>query len=105
MLYRVKKVEYLSGYKLKLQFTNGRIKVVDLEPMLKDAKNMFLQLKDIDYFKMVECDGYSICWPNGIDFCPDLLYKAGKEVIQQKRKRKKDSRALKVRRKTRVKTS
>jgi hypothetical protein len=74
MLPRVKKVEYIDGYRLKIQFTNGKTKIVDLEGRLKNAKNLFLELKDLEYFKKVECDGYSICWPNGIDYCPDLLY-------------------------------
>jgi len=104
MLRRVKKVEYLSGYRLRLQFDNGRIKVVDLEGILKNAKNMFLQLVDINYFKKVESDGYSICWPNGIDFCPNLLYRTGKDIVQ-KPKRRNPSRGIKTRRKSRLKIS
>lgn len=100
MLRRVKKVDYLSEYKLKIQFDNGIVKVVDLERMLKGAKNLFLQLVDIDYFKKVECDGYSICWPNGIDFCPNLLYKAGKSIPGLSKKRKSSSTKLKVRKKS-----
>ena len=45
MLHRVKKVEYLNEYKLKIQFNVGKSKEVDLVGMLKNAKNMFLQLK------------------------------------------------------------
>ena len=86
MPYRVKKVEYLSEYKLKIQFNVGKSKEVDLAGMLKNAKNMFLQLKDIEYFKKVECDGYSICWPNGIDICPDVLYSMAKDIIKPRKK-------------------
>lgn len=88
MLRSVKKVECLGGYRLKLQFDNGKIKIVDLEERLKNAKNLFNQLKDLDYFKKVECDGDSIFWPNGIDFCPDLLYKIGENVAKPVQKRK-----------------
>ena len=102
MLRRVKKVNYLDGYRLKLQFDNEVIKIVDLEDMLKGAKNMFLQLLDLNYFRKVACDGYSICWPNGIDFCPDLLYRSGKNVTQ-KTKRKKVSRAVKMRKRSKAK--
>ena len=86
-MYRVKKVEYLDGYRLKLTFNNASIRIVDLADELKDAKNLFLDLIDKDYFKKVECDGFSIIWPNGIDFCPDLLYKMGKSVTRAKSKR------------------
>jgi hypothetical protein len=89
MLYRVKKVEYLDGYRLKLKFTNGSIRIVDLSNRLKSAKNLFLDLTDLDYFKQVKCDGYSIIWPNGIDFCPNVLYEMGKPVTETKKKQRK----------------
>lgn len=80
MLYVVKKVEYVKGYQLKLFFNDGKIKILDFEDRLKEAKNMFLPLKDIEYFKKVKADGTTIVWPNGLDLCPDTLYSKGKEV-------------------------
>jgi len=41
MLPRVKKVAYVDGYRLKIQFTNGKTKIVDLEERLKKAKKIF----------------------------------------------------------------
>ncbi|MBM3192304.1 MAG: DUF2442 domain-containing protein [Chlamydiae bacterium] len=103
MPYRVKKVEYLSEYRLKIQFNVGKSKEVNLAGMLKNAKNMFLQLKDIEYFKKVTCDGYSICWPNGIDICPDLLYSMAKDIsVPSKNRVQKTVKARKP--KTRVKS-
>ncbi len=81
MLRHIKKADYLEEYKLKLYFDDKTIRVVDLKSMLKNANNMFLPLVDIDYFKQVECDGTTICWPNGVDLCPDVLYKMGKPVL------------------------
>jgi len=89
MVARVKNVEYVSEYKLKIQFANGKTKIVDLQGMLRGKKNLFLDLLDLDYFKKVECDGFSIVWPNGIDFCPDVLYNAGQDIGLKKRRRKK----------------
>ena len=88
-MHRVKKVEYIDGYRLKLQFGNGKIKVVDFEEFLRKAKNKFRDLLDLDYFKRVECDGISIIWPNEIDFCPDLLYMKGKDLSIPVSRRKK----------------
>lgn len=105
MLHRVKKVEYLSEYKLKIQFNIGKSKEVDLAGMLKNAKNMFLDLKDIEYFKKVECDGYSICWPNGIDICPDVLYSMAKDISRPAKKyAKKAKTKLKARKQPKLKT-
>ena len=102
MLPRVKKVDYVDGYRLKIQFTNGKIKLVDLEHRLKNAKNLFLALKDLEYFKKVECDGYTICWPNGVDYCPDLLYMIGQDVKRTTQRRKHLSKMPKARKKTRT---
>jgi hypothetical protein len=89
MLHTIKKVEYLEGYKLRLQFNDGVIKIVDLANLLKKAKNMLLPLTEITYFKQVQCDGTTICWPNGVDLCPDVLYKLGTRITERKSKRKK----------------
>lgn len=106
-LVRVKSVEYIDGYKLRLVFTNGKIKVVDLAYIFKgNAGHYFEPLRNLERFKEVYCDYGTICWPNEADFCPDLLYMIGKDVARPKQKRKKPSRALRVRRrKTRVKES
>lgn len=77
---RVKKVNYLEEYKLKLLFSNNETKIVDLETMVKKGKGIFLPLKNLEYFKKVALDDcqLSICWPNGADICPDVLYEMGK---------------------------
>jgi hypothetical protein len=94
----VKKVEYLDGYRLRLHFNDGKIKVIDMADELKGAKNKFRDLKDIAYFKKVKCDGISIIWPNEIDFCPDWLYMQGEEVASTTSRRKKVPRRKKIHR-------
>ena len=83
---RIKKVQYLEGYSLKLLFDDGKNKIVDLTDIVRSGQNLIAQLKDIEYFKQVACDSFSIAWPNGIDLCPDVLYKIGKEIPSEKRK-------------------
>jgi hypothetical protein len=85
MLHIVKRVEHVEKYKLKLSFNDGKVKLVDFEDRLKEAKNMFLPLRDVDYFKKVKTDGTTLVWPNGLDLCPDALYGQGVDVEQKKR--------------------
>ncbi|MFI5334502.1 MAG: DUF2442 domain-containing protein [Chlamydiales bacterium] len=89
MSHTIKNVEYLDGYRVRLRFDNGLIKIVDLEPMLKKAKNMLVALREVAVFKRVKCDGISIYWPNGVDLCPDLLYTIGKDERQSQRQSRK----------------
>lgn len=88
----VKKINYVDGYKISLTFNDKKTKVVDIEPYLD--KGIFLLLRNPDYFKLVTVGGNTIVWPNEADFCPDVLYKIGKEVKgtnQGGTKRKRDA--------------
>ncbi len=80
MFLHVTKVTYLEEYKLKIEFNDGAIKVVDLKDEL--CGEMFKPLKDIELFKQVKInsDTNTIEWPNGADFAPEYLYKIGKLV-------------------------
>ena len=82
MLHKVKKVEYLNDFKLKLKFNDQKTKIVDFSDWLSDGEGYLIPLKNIEYFKKVKLDDfeYTICWPNGADFCPDALYDIGKET-------------------------
>jgi hypothetical protein len=37
---------------------------------------VFRALQDIEFFAQVSVDpeAGTLCWPNGVDFCPDVLY-------------------------------
>ncbi|HLB52948.1 MAG TPA: DUF2442 domain-containing protein [Chlamydiales bacterium] len=85
MMHFVKKVEYVNEYKLRLTFENGKVKIFDMEDRLRTAKNMFLPLKDIEFFKKVKCEEGTIVWPNGVDLCPDVLYKCSKDIPKEKK--------------------
>lgn len=65
-------VEYLSGYKLKLQFNNGAESIVDLESELYGE--VFEPLCDKRLFKEVLLTSRTIEWPNGADFAPEFLF-------------------------------
>ena len=83
---RVKAVEYIKDYKLKITFSDRVVKVVDLENTIKKSGGIFTPLKDLDYFKQVTLDDcqLSICWPNGADICPDVLYEIGVDIPKKK---------------------
>jgi hypothetical protein len=77
---RVKQAEYVQEYKVKIIFSDGTIKIVDFKPFLKNAKNLFIPLLDIEYFKNFSVDDTTICWPNEVDFCPDVLHEIGVDI-------------------------
>jgi len=71
-------VKYLKDYLLELTFNDNKIKVIDLNKYI-GGDGVFKPLKNKEYFKNVKIDsaGNSICWDNGADFCPDVLYEIG----------------------------
>jgi hypothetical protein len=73
---------YVGDYKLKIQFENHEIRLVDLSRHLDGP--VFEPLKDLSYFKLVKVnhDIDTVVWPNDADFSPDFLYEIGEPVSE-----------------------
>lgn len=77
-LIRVTNVDYVEGYTMDLEFSNGKTKRVDFLPLLKGK--VFEPLKDLKNFVQFGLTHWTIEWFNGADFAPDYLYKQGVEI-------------------------
>ncbi len=73
---KVVKAKYLEDYKIELEFSDGKTKIVDLSNEFYGE--VFEPLKDVDYFKKFSLNPFTIEWGNGADFAPEYLYKIGK---------------------------
>lgn len=71
---RIRGVEPLDGFVLRLVFDDGAIREVDLEAELWGP--VFEPLNDPAVFRQVRVDQElgTVVWPNGADLDPDLLY-------------------------------
>jgi hypothetical protein len=71
---RIETVESLDGYVLRLWFSDGSARDVDLEPELWGP--VFEPLRDREVFRAVVVDDElgTIVWPNGADMDPDVLH-------------------------------
>lgn len=76
MFPRVKRVRHCDEYRLELTFTDGTEGELDLKERVVGRGGVFAPLEDIEFFKQVQVDpeAGTIVWPNGVDFCPDVLY-------------------------------
>jgi hypothetical protein len=75
MLKDVTGVKILDGYRLHLQFEDRVEGVVDLAEIVQFS-GVFEPLEERAYFVQVRVDPDigTICWPNGADIDPDVLY-------------------------------
>ncbi len=80
MILHITGMTYLEDYRLRLEFSDGSIKEVDLRNDLWGE--VFEPLKDLELFRQVKLntDFGTIEWPNGADFAPEHLHAIGKEV-------------------------
>jgi len=71
---RITAVEALDGFRLRLTFTDGLVREVDLANDLWGP--MAEPLQDPDYFAQVRVDPElgTVVWPNGYDLDPDVLH-------------------------------
>ena len=75
MLVRIRTVTPLEGFTVRLGFTDGTEKSIDLAPYLRGP--IFDPLvADPSLFRAVRVDPQlgTIVWPNGADIDPDVLY-------------------------------
>jgi len=73
-IYRVTTVEILDGYMLRVSFTDGFAREIDLEPILEGE--LYGPLRDPSLFERVTVDPevHTLVWPNGADFDPATLH-------------------------------
>lgn len=71
---RIRAVEPLQGFTVRLELTDGSTKVIDLEPYLRGP--IFRPLREnASLFRAVRVDPElgTIVWDNGADIDPDVL--------------------------------
>jgi len=79
-------VRVLDGHRVELTFSDDVCGVVDLAKRIVGRGGVFAPLEDPRFFGQVTVDEKlgTIVWPNGADFCPDLLHRwATGEPIQR----------------------
>lgn len=76
----IREVVPLKAYRLKVRFSTGEEGIFDLTPWLDGAG--YNKLRDKTLFSQVQIDEVAgtVCWPNGIDFDPLILYQNTKFV-------------------------
>jgi hypothetical protein len=78
----VKQVTWRKDYELRIKFSNGAVKDVDLSAELYGE--VFEPLRSPELFRQVKVneETRTIEWPNGADLAPEFLYEIGREVKQ-----------------------
>jgi hypothetical protein len=75
-LLRIRAVEPLGGFRLRLTLTDGSVIERDVEPLLRGP--VFEPLRsDPERFREARAEAGTVAWPNGADLCPDVLIWGG----------------------------
>jgi hypothetical protein len=73
---RIESVEVLGGFRVRLGFSDGSLRDIDLEKYLHGP--VFDEIRNnSDIFRSIRVDerAGTICWANGADIDPDVLYR------------------------------
>ena len=75
---RIVQVQVVEPYCVELAFTDGTLGTIDLRSWIFGRGPVFKPLEDPAYFAQARLSqtGGTIEWPNGVDFCPDVLHQA-----------------------------
>lgn len=67
-----KNVSATDDYKIIIDFDSGERKIFDVTPYI--TGEWYKELADMNYFKSVFANGFTVEWPHGQDLCPDEIY-------------------------------
>jgi hypothetical protein len=67
-----------TDFSLDLKFSDGSIKRFDATPYLD--RGIFIELKNLDYFKQARVAFGTVQWPNEQDIAPETLYIDGVNI-------------------------
>ncbi len=86
MLPRVTEARHLRDYLLEIRFTDGTVARLDFRRRILGRGGVFKPLENVEFFRQVAVDpeAGTLVWPNGVDFCPDVLYceATGKSIAE-----------------------
>lgn len=85
----IQKAEYISGNQLKVYFTDGVVKTINLNAFLMASKNHLIRkFQNIELFKQFRVEDGVICWgDNEFDLNPVNIYN-GEYDIKKNSQRK-----------------
>lgn len=73
-IYRVRSVEVVGPYTLRIGFDDQTQQIIDFRPVL--SGEIYGPLRDVSLFNLVRIDPevHTLVWPNGADFDPATLH-------------------------------
>ena len=76
MFPRVTDVSHVKDYRLEIRFSDGTVAELDFGRRIVGRGGIFTPLANVEFFKQVTVDheAGTLVWPNGVNFCPDVLY-------------------------------
>jgi hypothetical protein len=86
MLTKIRRIEKLGGFRLRLHFGDGSVGENDFSSIVREGGPMIEPLQDQAYFDRVFLEFGALTWPNGFDIAPEWLrreMKAAGELTQE----------------------
>jgi hypothetical protein len=82
MFLHVEQVTHLKDFTLRVEFSDGSVRDVDLSDELDGE--IFEPLRDPEFFSQVAVNPETgtIEWPNGADLAPEFLHENGEDAEQ-----------------------
>ena len=69
---RVRSVVAMPSHKLRVEFTDGQSRLLDVRPYL--SYTVFRPLSNPEIFNQAKADHGTVSWPGGIDLDPDSVF-------------------------------
>jgi hypothetical protein len=80
----IKTAKYLKKYLIEVEFEDGMVKTIDLEPFLKRSRDaIIMRFRNIERFKEIRVEYGTVCWgDNEFDLNPFNIYRGDYDACE-----------------------
>lgn len=80
---RITSVYPMRTFKLIMEFEHREYRIMDIRAFLSQDSGLLIEIReDLNMFLTAKVDSLAgtVCWDNGVDFDPKILYESSKDI-------------------------
>ena len=75
----------VASFDVKLKYANGKVITVGLEEIFQRPRELAAEVLAGGMFEKCFVESGALAWPNGLELCPDALYRMARPTTKKRK--------------------